>query len=99
MNNGCKGQRGRNLEVYVNDMLIKFRGLDEHLVNLKKNFIVIKNNKVWINLTKCVFGVTTKKFLGFILIERRIEGNLTKIKAILEMRSPTIVKKVQRLND
>ena len=46
MNKVYKDQIGRNLEVYVNDMLIKSRNLDDHLENLEENFITIKDNKV-----------------------------------------------------
>ena len=80
--------------MYVDDMLIKSKSLDDYLADLEENFIVMKNNKVKINLTKCAFGVTARKFLGFMLIERGIEVNIAKCKAILEMRSPTIIKEV-----
>ena len=98
MNKVFKDQIGRNLKVYIDDMLIKSRSLDDHLVDLEENFIVMKNNKVRINLVKCAFKVINKKFLGFMLTKRGIKINPTKCKAILEMRSPTIVKKVQRSN-
>ena len=69
INKVFKDQIRRNLEVYVDDMLIKFKSLDDHLTNLEENFIVIKNNKVKINPTKCAFRVIIGKFLGFTLIE------------------------------
>ena len=94
MNKAFKDHIGKNLEVYANHMLIKSKSLDDYLVDFKENFIIMKNNKVRINPAKCAFGVTVGKFLGFILIEKRIEVNLNKCKAILERRSPTIVKEV-----
>ena len=87
-----------NLEVYVNDMRIKYRSLDDHLADLEENFLVIKHNKVKINLTKCIFVVAIEKFLRFMLIKRGIMVNSAKCKAILEIRSLTIVNEVQRLN-
>ena len=99
MNKVFKNQTGRNLVAYMDDMLIKSKILDDHLVDLEENFIVMKNNKVKINLAKCAFGVIIEKFLGFMLTERGIKVNLAKCKAILEMRNPTIVKEAQRLND
>ena len=45
----------------------------------------------------CVFTIEVEKFLGFMLTHRGIEANLDKCWAILEMRSPTSVKEVQRL--
>ena len=98
MNKVFKDQICQNLEVYMDDKLIKSRTLEDHLVDLEENFGVIKKNKVRINLAKCTFGVAAGKFLRFILTERGIEMNLAKYKAILEMRSPIMLKEVQRLN-
>ena len=50
-----------------------------------------------LNLTKCAFGVSTGKFLGFIVNSRGIEANLDKIRAMLDMRPPSNTKEVQRL--
>ena len=93
MNEVFKDQIKKKLEVYVDDMLIKSKSLDNHFANLE-NFMVMKNNKVGINLAKCVFRVTTRKLLGFMLTKKGIEVNSTKCKAILKMRSPTTVKEV-----
>ena len=79
-------------------MLIKFRSLDDHLVDLEENFLVMKHNKVRINPTKCAFGVVVRKILGFMLIEKGIEANSVKCKAILKIISLTIMKEAQRLN-
>jgi len=46
---------------------------------------------------KCVFGVDSRKCLGFMLTQREVKANLEKCKAIIEMRSPTNVKEVQGL--
>ena len=97
MNKVFKNQIGRNLEVYMDDMLKKSKTLEDHLVNLKENFGVMKANKVRINPMKCTFGVAVGKFLGFMLIKRGIEVNPIKCKAILEIRSSTMLKEVQRL--
>ena len=51
-----------------------------------------------LNPNKCVFGVTSGKFLGYIVNQRGIEANPDKIKAILDMRPPRKLKEVQRLN-
>ena len=98
MNKVFKNQIRRNLEVYVNDMLIKSRSLKDHLEDLEENVLVVKHNKIRINLAKCAFRVTAEKILGFMLTKKGIEVSLTKCKAILEMRSLTIVKEVQILN-
>ena len=50
-----------------------------------------------LNLAKCMSGVSSGKFLGFMVSQRGIEANLEKIKAILDMASPRNVNEVQRL--
>ncbi|KAK0578702.1 hypothetical protein LWI29_014838 [Acer saccharum] len=52
-----------------------------------------------LNPDKCAFGVSTRKFLGFMVHERGIEANPEKIKVILELQSPTTLKQVQGLTD
>ena len=49
------------------------------------------------NPSKCAFSVASRKFLGFMVSQRGIEVNLEKVKAILNMTSPKIVKEVQKL--
>ena len=44
-----------------------------------------------------MFGVSSGKFLGFIVSQQGIEANPEKVKAILDMTSPRSVKEVQRL--
>ena len=50
-----------------------------------------------LNLVKCAFGVSAGKFLGFIINHRGIEANPDKIKAVLDMPSPSGIKEFQRL--
>ena len=83
MNKVFKDQIGRNLEVYVDDMLIKSKSLNNHFTYLEGNFIAMKNNKVKINPAKHAFGMTVGKFLGFMLTKKGIEANRAKCEAIL----------------
>ena len=50
-----------------------------------------------LNPAKCAFGVAAGKFLGFMVHERGIEANPEKIKAILDLESPTTLKQAQGL--
>jgi len=50
-----------------------------------------------LNPKKCTFGVRSGKFLGYMIDQRGIEANPDKIRAILQMRSPTTIKEVQKL--
>ena len=51
-----------------------------------------------LNPSKCVFEVTTEKFLGYMVSQRGIEVNPEKVRAILELEPPRTVKAVQSLN-
>ena len=50
-----------------------------------------------LNPSKCVFGVASGKFLGFMVSQRGIEANPKKVQAIINMTSPRIIKEVQKL--
>jgi hypothetical protein len=90
-------QIGRNVEVYVDDMLVKSKKDEDHLTDLKETFQVLRRYNMKLNLAKCVFGVSSGKFLGFMVSQRGIEANPDKIKAILDMSPPKTVKEVQSL--
>ena len=73
-----KHQIGRNIEVYVDDMLVKSTKENDHAKDLRETFEVLKRYSMKLNPQKCVFGVTTGKFLGFMVTNRGIEANSDK---------------------
>ncbi|KAG1347440.1 putative RVT_1 domain-containing protein [Cocos nucifera] len=77
-----KEQIGRNMEVYVDDMLVKSRASIDHLADLEETFGALRKHKIKLNPSKCAFGVTSEKFLGFMVSRRGIEENPEKIRAI-----------------
>ena len=87
-------QIGRNVEVYVDDMLVKSKEEEDHLDNLKETFNTLRQYSMKLNLPKCAFGVSSGKFLGFMVSQKGIEANLEKVRAILEMSSPKTIKEV-----
>ncbi|GKV05557.1 hypothetical protein SLEP1_g17554 [Rubroshorea leprosula] len=88
---------GRNLEVYVDDIVVKSLKAEDHLTDLAETFNNLRRHKMRLNLAKCVFDVEFGKFLGFIVFGRGIEVNPKKIKAIEEMKPPRSIKDLQRL--
>ena len=92
-------QIGRNVGVYVDDMLVKSREAKSHLDDLQETFNTLKRYQMKLNTAKCVFGVSSRKFLDFMVSQRGIEANPEKVKPILDMASPRTVKEVQRLTD
>ena len=92
-----KKQIGRNVEVYVDDMLVKSREEEDRLDDLIETFNTLRQYNMKLNPSKYAFGVSSRKFLGFIVSQRGIEANPEKVKAILEMSSPRTTKEVQSL--
>ncbi|GKV15530.1 hypothetical protein SLEP1_g26315 [Rubroshorea leprosula] len=92
-----QAQIGKNLEVYVDDIVVKSRKVEDHLADLDETFNNLKKNRMRLNPAKCIFGVESGKFLGFMVSRRGIEVNLEKIRAIAEMEPPKSVKDIQRL--
>ena len=82
------------VEVYVNDMIVKSKDKGGHIINLRKFFKRIKEYRLRLNPQKCTFGVTTGKLLGFLVSIRGIEVDPSKIKAILEMPPPKNEKEI-----
>ena len=97
MNRMFSHQIGRNVEVYVDDMLVKSKDEANHLDDLKETFGTLRKYNMKLNPAKCVFVVTSGKFLGFMVSQWGIEANPDKVKAIIEVKSPEIVKEVQSL--
>ena len=78
-------------------MLVKRREAKTHLADLQEAFDTLRRYKMKLNIVKCFLGVSSGKFLGFMVSQRGIEANPEKVKTILDMVSPKIVKKVQRV--
>ena len=90
-------QIGTTMEVYIDDMLVKSTAAGLHITHLSETFQILRDYNMKLNPAKCAFGVSAGKFLGFIVNHRGIEANPDKIKALLDMPSPTGIKEVQRL--
>nr|KYP55248.1 Retrovirus-related Pol polyprotein from transposon 297 family [Cajanus cajan] len=90
-------QIGRNMEVYVDDMVVKTTSAIDHATDIAEVFAQVRKHNMRLNPEKCVFGVQGGKFLGFMITSRGIEVNPEKCKAIIQMQSPQTVKEVQRL--
>ena len=90
-------QIGRNVEVYVDDMLVKSLDEERHLDDLQETFDTLRRHQMKLNPNKCAFGVSSGKFLGFMVSQRGIEANLDKIQATLDMEPPKNIKEVQSL--
>ncbi|KAK8923701.1 hypothetical protein KSP39_PZI019443 [Platanthera zijinensis] len=75
-------QRGRNLEVYVDDLMIKSLDVDSHLRDLEETFATLRKYKMRLNPLKCTFGASRGKFLGHLLTPAGVEPNPDKAHSI-----------------
>ncbi|KAL0462199.1 UNVERIFIED_CONTAM: Retrovirus-related Pol polyprotein from transposon opus [Sesamum latifolium] len=90
-------QLGRNMEVYMDDMLVKSMEACNHVDDLEETFAALQKYRLKFNPRKYVFGVSGGCFLGFVVTQQGIQANPAKIKAILDMGPPTNINEVQRL--
>ena len=90
-------QIGRNMQIYVDDMIVKSLKAEDHINDLRETFGRIRQNQVRLNPAKCSFGLGGGKFLGFLLTQRGIEADPSQIKAIQEMPTPKTMKDLQVL--
>ena len=97
MNKVFHRQIGQIMEVYVDDMIAKEEGMGSHVGNLANVFDSMSRHNMRLNPEKCSFRINGGKLLGYMISARDIEANSDKYRAILEMKSPSNVKEVQRL--
>jgi hypothetical protein len=85
VNKMFQAQIRKNMDVYVDDMLVKSTKSVNQVHDLHKVFETLKQYGMKLNPAKCTFGVSSGKFLGYMVSSRGIEANPEKIQAILEM--------------
>ncbi|KAL5847401.1 hypothetical protein ACOSQ3_010925 [Xanthoceras sorbifolium] len=88
---------GQTMEVYIDDMLVKSLIADQHLYHLRQSFDIIDKYGMKLNPTKCSFGVSSGKFLGYLVTKGGVEANPDQIQSIMNLRSPKSIKDVQKL--
>ena len=85
------------MEVYVDDMLVKSRKANNHVSHLDEMFQVLRQYGMKLNPLKCSFGVSSGKFLGFIVHARGIEANPEQVRALQDIMTPSTRKEMQSL--
>ena len=71
-----KPQLGKNIEVYIDDMVVKSKVVSDHMGDLGNIFKILRRHKLRLNASKCSFSVGSGKFLGYMVTHRGIEVNL-----------------------
>lgn len=81
----------------MDDMITKFRDPAKHTLHLEEAFELLRQYRIKLNPEKCVFEVSSGKFLGFMISHKGIKANPKKIQAIIKMKSPRTLKDIQSL--
>ena len=87
-------QLGKNIEFYIDNMVVKSKLEFEHFNDLRNIFEILRRHKLRLNTSKCSFGVGSGKFLGYMVTHHGIEVNPNQIKAINTVQLPQNPKEV-----
>nr|GEZ67228.1 reverse transcriptase domain-containing protein [Tanacetum cinerariifolium] len=93
-----KGKVGHNLEVYVDDLVIKSHTKDELVRDIKETFRTLRKINMKLNPKKCTFGAIEGMFLGYLIESDGIKPCPEKTKAVIQLPSPRTMNEVQSLN-
>ena len=89
-----EAQMGKNIEVYIDDMVVKSKMVSKHIGGLTNIFKILRGHKLRLNASKCSFGVGSGKFFGYMMTHRGIEINLDQVKAINNLQPPRNPKEI-----
>ena len=87
-------QLGKNIEIYIDDMVVKNKVESEHANDLENIFAILREHKLRLNTSKCSFGVRSGKFFSYMVTHYGIEVNPDQIKAINNLQPPRNPKEV-----
>ncbi|GKC21375.1 reverse transcriptase domain-containing protein [Tanacetum coccineum] len=93
-----EGQIRRNLEAYVDDMVIKSKTELEIIKDVEETLLTLKKVNMKLNPKKCSFKMEEGKVLGYIVTSEGIRENPKKAKTVVNMPSPSTLKQMQRLS-
>ena len=85
----------KKVEVYVDVMIVNSKDRECHITNVRKLFERIKEYRLRLNPQKCTFGVNAGILLGFLVSDKGIEVDPSKIKAILDIPPPKSEKEIR----
>ncbi|KAM1281988.1 hypothetical protein ACFX2H_022403 [Malus domestica] len=88
---------GHNMEVYIDDIVVKSKTEEQHLVDLRQALMRMRIHKLKMNPKKCAFGVRSGNILGFLVHQRGVEVDKNKAWAIMESPPPTNKVQLHRL--
>ena len=87
---------GHHMEIYIDDIVVKFKKGIEPLNHLRKSFERMRLHQLKLNPRKRVFGVQAEFFLRFLVHQREVEVDQSKAKAIILAKAPQNKKELQK---
>ena len=81
-------QLGKNIEVYIDDMVVKSKVVSDHVGDLESIFETLREHKLLLNASKCSISVGSEKFQGYMVTHRGIEVNPDQVKVIKNLQPP-----------
>ena len=75
-----KPQHSKNIEIYIDDMVVKSKVESEHVNDLENIFEILRKHNLHLNASKCSFGVSSGKFLGYMIME--LKSTLIKLRQL-----------------
>nr|GEU70490.1 reverse transcriptase domain-containing protein [Tanacetum cinerariifolium] len=98
MDKAFKSQVGWNIEVYVDDLVVKSHTEDEMVRDIEETFRTLRKVNMKLNPKKCSFGLAEGVFLGYVITPEGIKPCPNKTVVVRQLPSPWTVKEVQSLN-
>jgi hypothetical protein len=92
-----ENQIGRNVETYIDDIVVKSEKHGDLLNDFKKTFDNLHKFKMMLNPKKCVFGMSSGKLLSYMMLSRGIDVNLKKVEVIEKLQPPQTRKEIQKV--
>nr|GEX91625.1 reverse transcriptase domain-containing protein [Tanacetum cinerariifolium] len=98
MDKAFESQVRQNIEVYVDDLVVKSYTEAEMMRDIEETFRTLRKVNMKLNPKKCSFGLTEGVFLGYVITPEVIKPCPDKTAVVLQLLSPRIIKEVQSLN-
>ena len=86
---------GKCAVVYMDDILIFSRSMEEHAQHLRLVLQLLRAAKLKCKLTKCAFGKSSIKFLGFLVGGGGLSVDPKKVQVVVDWPTPATPKEVQ----
>nr|GEU94919.1 reverse transcriptase domain-containing protein [Tanacetum cinerariifolium] len=99
MDKAFEGQIGRNIEVYVDDLVVKSYTEAEMMRDIEETFRTLRKVNMKLNPKKCSFGLAEGVFQGYVVTPEGIKPCPDKTADVLQLPSPQTIKEVQSLNE